>query len=208
MAPQIRRIRMRHTLFAALLASAALLLVPPTASAQWRSEPTGFHAAAFLNGSAITYEDDDEAESGGGVGFVLGWGLGNLVTLYLEGVAADVEFLSGGGTYTLTHADLGARFNFRSMAKRWRPYAKAAVTGLYAETDILGNDIFSISGAGVTVGGGIAYFISRKFAVDAGLEFTGGSFSEAELAGLKNDIDVSATSTRFNLGMSFWNGHR
>ena len=200
---------MRTTFPAALLASVALLLVPPaTASAQWRSDPTGFHAAFFLDGSAITYEDDDEAESGGGVGFALGWGLSNLVTLYLEGVAADVEFMAGGGSYTLTHADLGARFNFRSQAKRWRPYAKAALTGIYAETEILGADIFSISGAGFTVGGGIAYFVSRKFAVDLGVDWSGVNFTEAELAGVKSDIEVEAVSTRVNLGVSFWNGHR
>lgn len=199
---------MRRTFLAALLASAVLVLVlPARASAQWRSDPTGFHAGLYLNGSAITYEDDDEAESGGGLGFGLGWGISNLVTLYLGGAGADVEFLDGTGSYTLTHGDLGARFNFRSRAKRWRPYAQAAVTGWIAEAEMLGTDVFSISGAGFTVGGGIAYFFSRKFAVDAGIDFTAGSFSEAKLGNMKSDIDISASSTRFNLGVSFWNGH-
>ncbi|MDP2955171.1 MAG: hypothetical protein Q8N53_02015 [Longimicrobiales bacterium] len=137
---------MRHALLAALFASAALLLLsPPEAAAQARSwsDPTGFHVGVKIDGAAITYEDDDEAESGTGGALSLGWGLNNLVTLYLEGAGATVETLDGLDTYTLAHVDLGARFN-----------------------------------------------------------------TEAEYKGDTETIDVSATSARLSLGVSFWNGSR
>jgi hypothetical protein len=200
---------MRKALVAGLVASAALVLLsPPEAAAQARSwsDPTGFHVGVNANDAAITYEDDTEAEAGAGYGLSVGWGLTNLLTLYLEGSGATVETLDGLDTYTLAHADLGARFNFRSAEKRFRPYALVAYSGIAAGMEI-GGDLFTISGAGPSFGGGIAYFISRKIAVDLGLKATSGSFTEAEYRGNKKTIDVSATSARLGLGVSFWTGH-
>lgn len=62
------------------------------------------------------------------------------------------------------------------------------------------------AGASPSFGGGIAYFVSRKVAVDFGLKWANGTFTEAEYQGDKETIDVSATSARASLGVSFWNG--
>lgn len=201
---------MRKALLAALFASAALMLQsPPEAAAQARSwsDPTGFHVGLNFDGAAITYEDDDVAETGTGGGLNLGWGLNNLLTLYLEGAGATVETQDGLDTYTLAHFDLGARFNFLSAEKKFRPYAVVGYSGIAAGMQI-GGDLFTISGAGPSFGGGIAYFVSRKFAVDFGMKWTNGTFTEAEYRGDKETIDVSAASARASLGVSFWNGYR
>ena len=200
---------MRKAVLAALLASFAfVVLAPAHASAQSRSDPTGFHAGLYLNGSAITYEGSDEAESGGGYGLTLGWGLTNLVTLYLEGSGAQVETLDGSDTYTLGHFDVGARVNFLAPYKRWRPFATVGLSGRAAEGDV-GGAIVTLSGTGLTVGGGVAYFISRKIAVDLGLKWTAGDFTDAELNDVAVDIDpIGATSARFDLGVAYWHGRR
>ncbi len=200
---------MRDALLAALFASVPLVLLsPPDAAAQARSwsDPTGFHVGLNFDGAAITYEGDDVAETGTGGGLSLGWGLNNLLTLVLQGAGATMETLDGLDTYTLVHVDLAARFNFRSAERKFRPYAFVAYSGIGAGMDI-GGDLFTISGAGPSLGGGIAYFVSRKVAVDFGLKWSNGTFTEAEFQGDKQTIDVSATSARASLGLSFWNGH-
>lgn len=192
---------------AVVFATLALVSLPPALHAQatWRSEATGFHVAAYGNGSAIVYEDQSDAETGSGAGIALGYGLSQLVTLYAEVTGASVDMLALNASYTLAHVDLGARFNFGGRGSRLRPYAQAALTGVGAGLDIAG-DAFTITGSGLTVGGGVAFFLLRQLALDAGVKWTFGSFDQAEYRGAKQDIDVSATSSRFNIGVAWWMG--
>ena len=197
---------MRHSPLAVLLAAAALLPGLASLSAQGvRSDPTGFHAAGYLQGAGIMFEDDDEAESGGGVGLALGWGLNRTVTLYAEAAGAQVEMQDFDDTYTLAHVDLGARFHFRGPEAKALPYLTVGLTGRAAELELLGNP-FTITGAGVSFGGGVLVFLSRKAALDLGVKWTAGSFKEAEYLGEKADIDMAATSARVSIGLAWWAG--
>ncbi len=201
---------MRNTHLAALLAAAALLPGPAFLAAQAppspiRSDPTGFHVAGYVHGAGIVYEDDDEPESGAGVSLALGWGVSRTVTLYLEGAGASVQMADLDDTYTLAHFDLGARIHFRGPQAKALPYLTFGYSGRAAALDLDG-DPFTISGAGPSFGGGVLVFLSPRAALDFGLEWTMGKFTEAEYQGETADIDISATSARFNVGLAWWAG--
>jgi len=201
---------MDHRSLAGLLAAAALLAGPVALVAQAppspvRSDPTGFHLAGYLGGAGIVFEDDDEAEAGAGGALALGFGLNRTVTLYLEGAGASVEMADVSDTYILAHFDLGARLHFRGPEATVLPYVTVAYSGRAAQLDLDG-DPFTIAGAGPSFGGGLLVFLSRSAALDFGVKWTVGSFTEAEYLGAKEEIDLSATSARVSVGVGWWAG--
>lgn len=201
---------MHPTSPAALLVAALLLSGPASLAAQaaplpQRSDPTGFHIAGRVAGAGIVFEDEDEAETGAGLALALGWGVNRTLTLFAEGAGASIELMDGSDTYTLAHFDLGVRLNFRGPEATALPYLTLAYSGRSAGLDV-GGDLLTITGAGPTFGGGIAVFLSRSAALDLGLRWTAGAFTEAEYLGDTESIDVSATSARFDLGVSWWAG--
>jgi len=184
----------------------AMMLVPTMASAQ-RSETSGFRLNVHANGSAIKVEDSDDIENGGGLGVSLGWGFSPSLMLYATLDAANINGASGSPDYGLGHFDLGMRYSFAGTEKAWVPFllaglgARAAVWDNYDS----GEDL-SISGAGVTFGGGLSYYFSPSLALEGGLKWNVGKFTQASLGGETVDLDefeFSATSTRFNLGLSW-----
>ena len=182
-----------------------LLCLAPSIHAQVSSDPTGFHLGARLNGSAIQYENDNETESGGGLGLAIGYGFNRTVTLYAEGAGATVDMIGANDTYTLAHFDLGLRLNLGGEARSTLGFVSLGLSGRAAVLDLQG-DPFSIAGGGLTVGGGVAFFLNPSASIDLGFKWTGGSFTEAEYRGLTETIDVSATSARFDVGFSWWAG--
>lgn len=201
---------MRNTHLAALLAAAALLTGPTLVAAQapptpLKSNPTGFHVAGSVNGAGIMYEGDSDAETGPGGSLALGWGVSRTVTLFVQGSAATIDMIDFTDTYTLAHFDLGVRFNFRGPQARVLPYLTAAASGRAAGLD-LGGDLFTITGVGPSFGGGLAVFLSSSAALDFGVLWTVGSFTEAEYRGMKETVDLSATSARVSVGVSWWAG--
>ncbi|MEJ2205880.1 MAG: outer membrane beta-barrel protein, partial [Gemmatimonadota bacterium] len=191
----------------AVLALAAAILLAAGAAAQQgppvTSDPTGFHLAGYLNGSAIEYEGDNETESGGGIALALGWGVNRRVTIYLRGSAAEVDMAGLNDTYALAHFDIAARVHFRGPEAQVLPFVMGGVSGRAAQIDLLG-DPFSITGAGPTLGGGVAIFLNPSLAIDIGLSWTAGTFTQAEYRGLTEEIDISATSARFEAGVAWW----
>ena len=183
------------------------LLFPAALAAQaveTLSSPQGFHFGLMLNGSAITFEDDDVVESGGGASVALGWGVSRAVTLFVEGSGAAVQYDGFDDTYTLGFFDLGARFNLGGPAQKVLPFLVVGYSGRAAILD-LGEDL-TMAGTGPTLGGGVAVFLNPKTAIDIGLKWTGGSFTEAEYAGYTETIDVAASSVRFEVGVAWWGG--
>ncbi|HWK89477.1 MAG TPA: outer membrane beta-barrel protein, partial [Longimicrobium sp.] len=172
---------MKRTL---LLLSAAALATAAPLHAQL-SKNSGFVGNLHLNGSSITLTgDDNETEAGGGVGLMLGYGFNENITLFFNFDFAQAEYanedddIAGDGNFDLAHGDLGLRVNFGSTASRVRPFVIAAFSGIVEADegeDELGNEVEAqITGGGLTVGGGVQYFFSRRFALDAGLSVTSG----------------------------------
>jgi len=185
-----------------------VFLLPSISAAQAapvRSDPSGFHLGGFLNGSALQVDGQDVTESGPGAGLAVGYGFNRTLTLCLGAVGANVEMADLADTYALAHVDLGIRLNFRGPQAQALPYVTLAYSGRAAAIDLYG-DPFTITGAGPTLGGGVAIFLRRSTAVDIGLSWTAGSFTQAEYQGLKETIDLGAKSARFDVGVSWWAG--
>jgi len=199
--------------FGARVAVSALLTIlflglgPLSALAQSapapRSSPTGLFLGAHLNGSALSVEDGDEVESGGGIGLLVGWSLNRSATIYLGMDGASMSASGEDDAYTLGHGDLGVRVRFGGPEKAALFYLDGAFSGRVARYDFDGSNL-DFSGSGITAGGGLEYFFSPAFALDVALKFTFGKFDEASYQGDTESVDVSATSTRFNVGVSWF----
>ena len=110
--------------------------------------------------------------------------------------------------YVSAHLDLGVRLNFRDETKKARPFLKGGYSGVgLVWEDFLdsGEDLTS-TGSGPHVGGGVAIFFGRKFALDIEFTFLNGSLSEVEFDGETESIDVSIRSTRFDVGATWFLG--
>ena len=70
-----------------------------------------------------------------------------------------------------------------------------------------GGDRLDLRGSGFTAGGGIEYFLRPTLALEGGLDFTFGSFSEGRVTGTGwqdlGDQALDATSSRVNVGISW-----
>ena len=195
----------------------ALLLIPAATSvaqpigtppAAKPSNTTGLFVQGHFNGSGLTVENAD-LERGSGFGIKLGYGVSPLVTLYagLDVAGMETEDSStqeaAGQEYGLGYFDLGVRFNVGGEQNVLVPYLDVAFSGQAAVFDRYGEDLV-YSGSGFSAGFGLKYFLSEMLAFNVGLQRTLGSFSEVEMLGEVERIEMESTSTRFNLGLSLY----
>lgn len=175
-----------------------------------RSNTRGFTAGLHLNGSALQLDGEGaEAENGGGMGLMLGYGVSNKVTLFARVDGADVSYSDGeDGSYTLAHLDLGGRYSFGSSAAALRPFVELSLMGAGVSDEIDGSDV-TLSGGAFGIGGGLEYFFSRSLALDVGLSLSKGEFTTATVDGEDYDLEdleieeAGFTSSRFNVGLSW-----
>ena len=201
---------MKRTIaFTALVAGA--LLSAGSLSAQ--SDNRGFMLNLHLVGNGLTLVGDDtEMETGGGVGVAVGYGFTDRTALYLNIDAAAIEYDEDAegteDTYGAVTADLGVRMSFGDEGQKLRPYINAAFTGFAAveEFDIAGETVeTTLSGGGLTVGGGLQYFFMRNLALDLGLQATQGAFTNVAVDDEDEDLEqgVAFTTSRFQLGVTW-----
>lgn len=189
-----------------------LLLVVVTSTAVAQNDSTystrGFSVGLHLNGTSWHLDEPDfnldGSDSGGGLGLDLSYGVSDLVSIFLnlDGASIDPD---DGETYTLGHADLGARFAFGSTAKKFKPFAQVAFTGVVAEQEF-GMNTLELSGGGLTLGGGILYFFSPAVALDTGLRLTIGQLTEVKLNNVSVDTEIDAQTSRFDVGIRWYPG--
>ncbi|MET0400116.1 MAG: outer membrane beta-barrel protein [Longimicrobiaceae bacterium] len=181
--------------------AAAQVEAPPAVS-----KTSGLELGVYLNGSALAIENEDEVESGGGLGARLGYGFTDRFQIFAAVTAANVEYSDVDDTYALGHFDLGGRFSFGSTAAKLRPFVQAAVGGRAVSLD-LGGETLDLRGAGFTGGAGLAYFLAPSVALDLGLDFTLGQFTEGRADGGDwedlEDFEFDAQTTRFNIGLAW-----
>ncbi len=177
-----------------------------------KSTTRGLNLGVHLQASSLSVQDGD-ADSGGGLGLRVGYGLNRIVTLYFEmdGVSVDSESADEfQGTWTLGHADFGARFHFANTLRSWVPYLDVAVGARAAsvnDVEVNGQSVgdISFSGGSISFGGGIYAYFSQTFALDVGVKFSGGEFTELDLGSVSlNNLDIDANSTRFKVGIVWW----
>ena len=152
-----------------------------------QSDNTGLMVGVHVTGSSLGGTGAEAVlETGGGMGFRLGYGFNDRITLYAAGDAVVMEYDADrapqpGAEYDAETYDFGLRVNFSNDWRAMRPYLLAAVTGIATteqtaaaaegtETETWGN--------GLTIGGGVQFFVWRKLAIDIGYQATAGSFTE------------------------------
>jgi len=177
-----------------------------------KSTTRGLNLGVHLQGASLSVEDAD-SDGGGGLGFRIGYGINRIITLYLEADGVSVDSKNADlfqGTWTLGHADLGARFHFANTLRSWVPYLEVAVGARGASIDDAeadGEELgdVSFSGGSFSFGGGIYAYFSRTLALDVGLKVSGGEFTEVDLGPISlNNLDIDANSTRFKVGIVWW----
>jgi hypothetical protein len=191
-------------LLLACAASAHAQLAP-----EIRSHTRGVFLNAHLNGSAMNIEDSNTTESGGGIGFGIGYGFTPSFALFLN---LDAGAITPGGNdpdYTLGHVDLGGRYTFGGSAARWRPSVDGAVGVRVAMWDnVGGSGDVELSGASFNVGGGVGYYFNPSLALSMGLRLGFGSFTDIKVNGttfsLDEDDRIRATTSRFNAGLAWY----
>ena len=177
-----------------------------------KSTTRGMNLGVHLQAASLSVQNGD-SDGGGGIGFRVGYGLNRIVTLYFEvdGISVDSEGSDEfQGTWTLGHADFGARFHFANTLRSWVPYLDvalgargASVNNAEADGEAVGD--ISFSGGSFSVGGGIDVYFSQTLALDVGVKFSGGEFTKVDLGAVSlNDLDIDAQSTRFKVGIVWW----
>jgi hypothetical protein len=198
-----------HRWMSGMLSGTALAMtMAGSASAQpidlpAKSNTSGFSIGLNLNGSAVRSPEDFKSE-GGGLGIRLSYGLNQTVALYLgvDGAALGTSNLTYASAYSVGHADLGVRVSLADSNTATVPYVEGAYSGRAIYQEIAGQDL-ELTGNAATFGGGIQHFFNRRIALDAGLLFSYGKFTDAKVNGetFSDSGGDSTWSSRFNLGL-------
>lgn len=101
-----------------------LLLLPALAPGQVRSETSGLMLNGHLNGSAVSVEDSDDIENGGGLGLAVGWGFSPSWMIYAAGDGASISGAGSSQDYSLGHFDLGIRYSFADPKAPGFPFSR------------------------------------------------------------------------------------
>ena len=159
------------------------------------------------SGSGLVVDNSD-AESGGGLDLRLGYGFTPLFSMYANIGGASMTAKSAitgeptSASYSLGYFDLGGQLNFRS-GEALVPYLETAVTGIAAVFDG-GSEDLTVSGAGLSAGGGLKYFFTPSAALNGGLMMTIGNFNQAEYASETAEMNARATAARLKLGITVY----
>ncbi|HEY0024044.1 MAG TPA: hypothetical protein VGB24_14080 [Longimicrobium sp.] len=106
----------------------------------------------------------------------------------------------------LAHFDIGGRLNFGTTTSALRPYVNAAFSGVAegASGEPGGEDVV-LSGAGLTLGGGLQYFVSPRFALDGALQGSFGKFTQIHEGDGPTELeeDRKFTTARLQLGVTW-----
>ncbi len=201
---------MKRTIALSALVAGALLSAGSLAA---QSDNSGLMLNLHLLGNGVSgVGAGAEMENGGGLGVALGYGFNDRVALYLNVDAAEIEYdedvEADEDSYAAVTADLGVRMNFGNEWMRLRPYINAAISGLVLgeEGEIAGEEVTStISGGGLTVGGGVQYFFSHNLALDVGLQATQGAFTDVAVDDDDEELDegIAYTTSRVQLGLTW-----
>lgn len=197
---------MKRLTIATLIAALALGAGPLSAQTPLASSARGFFVGAHLTSSSIEVKEiSEERESGGGLGLQLGYGFTRQLSLFLDLTGAALEEEVG-----LGHVDLGLRYAFTGPTRRWVPTLEVALTGraLVEENTELPDGSTgetSLNGGGLTLGVGIQYYLSPKWALGAAFKLTGGEFDEYTVDDVTlRNLNMEATSTRLNFGITWF----
>jgi opacity protein-like surface antigen len=200
-----------RALIAPAAALLALLATAPNLQAQ-ASTTRGFTVGVHASGASLSIEGEERNDAGG-LGAIVGYGFNRRFTVFLQADNARFDEQSSGdieGDWTMTHVDLGVRFSFANSLRRWIPFLQGSF-GLRSvdvnDPVVDGNpeNNVSLSGTSFTLGGGVDFYLSRAWALEAQLLWSDGEFNTLEVNNVSvSGLDFDASSTRLNLGVRWW----
>ena len=167
---------------------------------------------AILEGTSLEVEGGD-ASSGGALGLRVGYGFNRIVTgfVHVDGGLIDVsEGAALSGKWSLSHGEIGARFHFANSLRRVVPFLETSVGGrVVTVEDARSNGTsagkVNFNGGAFTLGGGLAAYFNPSLALDVGVKFTSGKFTEVDLGNVAvRNLDIDAKSFRFGVGLVWW----
>lgn len=138
----------------------------------------GFQFTVGLTGARSILEKGASATTGIGISLHGGYGVTRRLSLFAGGTATTME----SGKYALAHVDVGGRYLLSEA--ELRPYVQAAWTGRLAREEIpehFDARVIQVRGMGPSVGAGVEYGVSPEAAVDIGLVYTGGDYTEGKI---------------------------
>jgi hypothetical protein len=148
---------------------------------------------------------------GPGAGFTVGYGFNRTFTGFasidLAKQSAPSDY--GGGSFGLSHMEIGGRANLPFGDGATVPYVSASIghRALGARvTDNLDGATYDmkLSGGMFGVGGGVEHVISPTLAVDGGLSLGFGRFGHQDADGQSDALDVNGSTTiRLRIGMTW-----
>jgi hypothetical protein len=212
-------------------------LMPDAAFAQYSkyrhrapdSNTEGLFLQGHLSGASVEVESNlrqvaDEDGSGGGLGIKVGYGFTPVFTLYAGlDVAALDNFNPGifgiddeivdpffNDEVGYLSFDLGTQLNLGAGRNRLVPYLDLALSYsgiVYELNDNFFNEDITVSGAGVSLGGGLKYFLSPTVALDISLTGTASEFEDVTIDGDEFDIpglEFDTRAARFGFGIAWY----
>jgi hypothetical protein len=99
---------------------------------------------------------------------------------------------------------------FANSLRRVVPFLDAAIGARAVSVEDAtsdGEDVGTVtfSGGSLSLGGGVSFFTSEKFAIETLVKFTGGTFEQIDVGDVSvRNLDIDASSFRFKVGVSWW----
>lgn len=113
--------------------------------------------------------------------------------------------------FDLRHIDVGGRVHLRGPDVRFVPFVLAAYTWRTADHGViafLGDTLdVTVHGSGLTLGGGAAWYLSPRLALEASLARTGGTLDRVTADGLtfrREESTIPYASVRLDVGATWW----
>ena len=177
-----------------------------------RTNTSGLMLGLSFDASRIRSDDlNSTTESGPGVAALLGWGVTKNFAFILDASGARISSLDG--DYDLAHVDIGGRWHFVNRSG-FVPFVEVGYAGRMATkqgailSDGQGNSYtgdLSILGGGVSLGGGLEYFVTPGIALGGAFKWTSGQFTQVKFDNVTVDgLELDATSARFNMGFTWY----
>lgn len=177
-----------------------------------RSNTEGFHiglSGGYKHWISSYFNQLDELEPTGiGGGLNLGFGLNQHIELFATLDYHTFSFQNDWDAYGMTIAGVGTRYNFGGTLQKVRPYAELAYNYQYLVVSPvqLNGQLFKyeLSGGALSLGGGINFFVSPRFAINLKGGANLGKFNSFLLneSGIEDRPDVK--TFQFGLGLNYF----
>lgn len=161
------------------------------------------------NWSSNYFLNLDELEPlGVGGGVRVGYGLNQRFELFARYDRHTFKIKNEWDKYGTSTAGAGLRVNFGGTLQALRPYLEAGFSSINLRIDpVLFNGRvveYHLKGPALAVGGGVNYFVSPNFAIQAAVAGTFGKFTTFQIDGKGIEDRPDARTLRFSIGISYF----